>query len=323
MTAEYRHTPVLLHEVLEALSPHPTDIVCDCTLGGAGHAIELAKKLGHCGGLIGIDQDEHAILAAQQKFAREKIPTPYMFAQANFDQLSKVLLKAQVPFVNCFLFDLGVSSPQLDVHERGFTYQADAPLDMRMDSGKHIKTAAEILNTYTEADLARIFFAYGEEPHAKRIAHDIVQNRASHPYTTTFDLVKTIKNAYSEKEKRSKHPARRVFQALRIEVNHELDALQKALQEAIAWLSPKGKIAVITYHSLEDKLVKHAFLEAEKGCICPPDVPVCMCNHVPILTDVTKKGIVASKAEVAVNPRARSARLRVATKVDNEERNAE
>lgn len=315
LTAEYRHIPVLLPEVLEALALTPNAIVCDCTLGGGGHAAAIAEKLGNGGGLIGIDQDEAALAAAKSLFESKKIPTPYMFAHGNFREISSVLLKAQVPYVNACLFDLGVSSPQLDVHERGFTYQADAPLDMRMDSGKHIKTAAEVLNTYNEADLARIFFAYGDEPHARKIAHSIVANREKHPYATTFDLVKTIKNAYTGREKRAKHPARRVFQALRIEVNQEVEALEVGLEAAIRWLAPHGRIAVITYHSLEDRIVKHAFAKAERGCSCPPDLPVCACNNVPVLKSVTKKGIVASAEEVEHNPRARSARLRVAEKL--------
>lgn len=301
--------------MVEALAPKPASILCDCTLGGAGHTLALAEKLGPQGAIIGIDQDEHAITAAQERVKKYAPAAHYRFFQGNFAELNDILLQAQLPFVDGFLFDLGVSSYQFDAGERGFSYRFDAPLDMRMDSGKHTLNAAEVINTYNEADLARIFFAYGEEPHAKAIAHDIVAQRRNAPYRTTFDLVKTIQRHYPHTTKSRKHPAKRVFQALRIEVNHELQVLKEALTSAIAWLAPQGRIAVISYHSLEDKLVKHTFYQYSKGCTCPPDLPVCVCNHVPILKLITAKPLRPSEAEIKTNPRARSALLRVAEKV--------
>lgn len=316
MTAEYRHIPVLLPEVLDALDPHPEDIVCDCTLGGAGHAKALGAKLSSRGMLIGLDQDEEALHAAQTQLRAAHLVSPYKLLQGNFSDLNSLLIKAQVPFVNCFLFDLGVSSHQFDVPERGFSYRFNAPLDMRMDSGKQSKNAAEIINTYNEANLARIFFDYGEERHARRIAHTIVAQRAQKPYETTFELVDTIKSVYPAKEKSKKHPARKVFQALRIEVNGELEALKAGLSSAIRWLAPDGRLAVISYHSLEDRIVKQTLQRYSATCICPPDIPVCVCNHVPILKQQRKKPLAAPVQEVEKNHRAHSALLRSATKVE-------
>lgn len=317
MTDEYRHVPVMLGEVLRELDPKPGDIVCDCTLGGAGHTVELARRVAPDGLSIGIDQDDMALAAATERFEREVPQGRHLFLKGNFGDLDELLVKAEVPGVNCFLFDLGVSSPQLDIPERGFSYNEDAPLDMRMDPGKHTQTAAEVINTYDEADLARILSVYGDEKFAPRIAREIVRRRAKEPIETTFELVDAIKAAIPAAARRhGGHPARKTFQALRIEVNHELEVLERGLEAAIRWLNPGGRVCVISYHSLEDRIVKHLFGEMSQGCTCPPDLPVCVCGHVPIIRVKTRKPLVASEEELERNPRARSAKTRAAVKLD-------
>lgn len=317
MTDEYRHVPVMLGEVLRELDPKPGDIVCDCTLGGAGHTVELARRVAPDGLSIGIDQDDMALAAATERFEREVPQGRHLFLKGNFGDLDELLVKAEVPGVDCFLFDLGVSSPQLDIPERGFSYNEDAPLDMRMDPGTHTQTAAEVINTYDEADLARILSVYGDEKFASRIAREIVRRRAKEPIRTTFELVDAIKAAIPAAARRhGGHPARKTFQALRIEVNHELEVLERGLEAAIRWLNPGGRVCVISYHSLEDRIVKHLFGEMSQGCTCPPDLPVCVCGNVPIVRVKTRKALVATPEEVASNPRSRSALTRVAVKLD-------
>ena len=317
MTDEYRHVPVMLGEVLRELDPKPGDIVCDCTLGGAGHTVELARRVAPGGLSIGIDQDDMALAAATERFEREVPQGRHLFLKGNFGDLDELLVKAEVPGVDCFLFDLGVSSPQLDIPERGFSYNEDAPLDMRMDPGKHTQTAAEVINTYDETDLARILSVYGDEKFAPRIAREIVRRRAKEPIETTFELVDAIKAAIPAAARRhGGHPARKTFQALRIEVNHELEVLERGLEAAIRWLNPGGRVCVISYHSLEDRIVKHLFGEMSQGCTCPPDLPVCVCGHVPIIRVKTRKPLVASEEELERNPRARSAKTRAAVKLD-------
>ena len=241
----------------------------------------------------------------------------HLFLKGNFGDLDELLVKAEVPGVDCFLFDLGVSSPQLDIPERGFSYNEDAPLDMRMDPGTHTQTAAEVINTYDEADLARILSVYGDEKFASRIAREIVRRRAKEPIRTTFELVDAIKAAIPAAARRhGGHPARKTFQALRIEVNHELEVLERGLEAAIRWLNPGGRVCVISYHSLEDRIVKHLFGEMSQGCTCPPDLPVCVCGHVPIIRVKTRKPLVAGEEELERNPRARSAKTRAAVKLD-------
>ena len=317
MTAEYRHVPVMLAEVLAELDPQAGEVVCDCTLGGAGHTVELAKRVAPDGLSIGIDQDNMALAAATERIEREVPEASIRLLKGNFGNLDELLVEAEVPGVDCFLFDLGVSSPQLDIPERGFSYHEDAPLDMRMNSGNHTLTAAEVINTYNEADLARILRVYGDERFAARIAKRIVARRAKEPIETTLQLVDVIKEAIPAAARRTGgHPARRTFQALRIEVNHELDVLDQGLRAAIRWANPGGRICVISYHSLEDRIVKHVFSELSQGCTCPPDLPVCVCGHVPIVNVRTRKPLVASDEEVAANPRSRSALMRVAVKLD-------
>ena len=289
----------MLDEVLSQLDPKPGEVVCDCTLGGAGHSVELARRIQPGGLSIGIDQDDMALEAAARRFGDEVPGAEHRFLKGNFGSLDELLVKAEVPGVDCFLFDIGVSSPQLDIPERGFSYHEDAPLDMRMDPGNNTLTAAEVINTYNEADLARIFRVYGDERYASRIARQII--KAGIP---------------AAGRRHGGHPARKTFQALRIEVNHELDVLDQGLRAAIRWANPGGRICVISYHSLEDRIVKHVFAEMSQGCICPPDLPVCVCGHVPIVRVSTKKRLVASEGEVNRNPRARSALMRVAVRLD-------
>ena len=279
----------MLAEVLAELDPQAGEVTCDCTLGGAGHTVELAKRVAPDGLSIGIDQDDMALAAATERLAREVPEASVRLLKGNFGNLDELLVEAEVPGVDCFLFDLGVSSPQLDIPERGFSYHEDAPLDMRMNSGRF----------------------------AARIAKRIVARRAKEPIETTLQLVDVIKEAIPAAARRTGgHPARRTFQALRIEVNHELDVLDQGLRAAIRWANPGGRICVISYHSLEDRIVKHVFSELSQGCTCPPDLPVCVCGHVPIVNVRTRKPLVASNEEVAANPRSRSALMRVAVKLD-------
>ncbi|HIZ46898.1 MAG TPA: 16S rRNA (cytosine(1402)-N(4))-methyltransferase RsmH [Candidatus Olsenella pullistercoris] len=317
MTAEYRHVPVMLEEVLAELDPQSGEIVCDCTLGGAGHTVELARRVAPEGLSIGIDQDDMALGAAARRLEREAPEADAIQLKGNFGDLDDLLLRAEVPGVDCFLFDLGVSSPQLDIPERGFSYNEDAPLDMRMNSGNDTITAAEVVNTRNEADLTRILRVYGDERYASRIAREIVRRREERPIETTLQLVDAVKAAIPAAARRhGGHPARRTFQALRIEVNQELDVLDRGLRAAIRWANPGGRICVISYHSLEDRIVKHVFTELSRGCTCPPDLPVCVCGNVPIVEVRTRRPLVASDEEVAANPRSRSALMRVAVKLD-------
>ncbi|MGB4580835.1 MAG: 16S rRNA (cytosine(1402)-N(4))-methyltransferase RsmH [Coriobacteriia bacterium] len=314
---EYRHTPVLLAEVTQQLTLHDGSIFVDCTLGGAGHTKRIAQLVAPTGIVVGFDQDDAALAAAADtlRLGQQEL-TAIVLLKGNFGDLDEVLLEARIPYADAFLFDLGVSSPQLDHVGRGFTYQEDAPLDMRMDPSSTQPTAADIVNSYSETELARILREYGEERWASRIAAFIVAARGRHRLTTTGEIVEIVKAAIPAAARRTGgHPARRTFQALRIEVNHELEVLERGLRSAVGWLGPKGRIAVISYHSLEDRIVRDVFAELSKGCICPPDLPVCRCGQVPVVRSVTKRPIVPTEAEIEANPRARSARLRVAERV--------
>lgn len=303
----------MLQEVLEQLQLASGSVVCDCTLGGAGHSVKMAAQVGPQGLLLGIDQDDMALEAAGNRLDVEAPGTPHKLLKGNFGDLDELLCAAQVPGVDGFLFDLGVSSPQLDIPGRGFSYNEDAPLDMRMDPGTNTLNAAEVLNTYTEADLARILRVYGEEKFARQIAREIVRRRQVTPLQTTGDFVEAIKAGIPAAARRhGGHPAKRSFQAIRIEVNHELDVLERGLEAAVRWLNPGGRVCVISYHSLEDRIVKQHFQELSKGCTCPPDIPVCVCGNVPIVKVTTRKPLVATAEEVARNPRARSAKIRCA-----------
>ncbi|MBY4796941.1 16S rRNA (cytosine(1402)-N(4))-methyltransferase RsmH [Collinsella sp. AGMB00827] len=316
LTNEYRHEPVMLKEVLDALAIRQDSVVCDCTLGGAGHSLAIASQLGSDGLLIGIDQDDMALSAARERLEASQSTATHRLLKGNFGDLDELLCKVEIPGVDAFLFDLGVSSPQLDIPGRGFSYNEDAPLDMRMDPGTHTLNAAEVLNTYTEADLTRILRTFGEERFAAQIARAIVRRRQVAPLQTTGDLVEVVKAGIPAAARRhGGHPARKTFQAVRIEVNHELDVLERGLSAAIRWLNPGGRICVISYHSLEDRMVKRMFQDLAQGCICPPDLPICTCNNVPILKIITRKPQAASPEEVARNPRARSAKIRAAIRL--------
>ena len=312
MTTEYRHTPVLLAEVLHHLAPHEGSIIVDCTLGGAGHAVEIAAEIAPTGLLVGIDQDEAALAAATDAL---RLGQQARLLKGNFGDLDRLLTQANIPYADGFLFDLGVSSPQLDVVERGFSYHGDAPLDMRMDPAAGGMTAADVVASYSETELARVIREYGEERWATRIAAFIVAARARRPVTTTSQLVEIIKAAVpASARKEGPHPARRTFQALRIEVNHELEVLETALEAAVRWLVPGGRIVVISYHSLEDRTTKQLFGRLSQTCTCPPELPVCVCGAKPVLRVLTRRAVTPTPDEVERNPRSRSAKLRAAEK---------
>ncbi|MCL2654672.1 MAG: 16S rRNA (cytosine(1402)-N(4))-methyltransferase RsmH [Coriobacteriia bacterium] len=321
MTTGYAHTPVMTAQVSEYLAPEADHVVVDATVGGAGHSCALYRQLGPGGFLVGIDQDESALAAAEQRLAEcaaqqkasGQTPAAYLLLKGNFRDLDRLLAGVPLGYVDRILFDIGVSSPQLDDERRGFSYHPGAPLDMRMDPDGAAPTAAEILAASTEAELAALLRNGGEERWASRIAHFIVCARAQHPLHTSDDLVEVVKAAIPARERRAGgHPARRTFQALRIAVNDELGALQQGLDCAVGWLAPGGRIGVITFHSLEDRLVKTSFAAWEDRCICPPDLPVCACGRGAILAPLTRGALRVSTAEAQANPRARSARLRVA-----------
>ena len=310
---EYTHRPVLLNECIEALNIRPDGVYVDGTLGRAGHSREIAQRL-TTGRLICIDRDMAAIDAAKERLA------PWMdrvtLVHGNFSELGGVLRQAGAAGADGMLFDLGVSSPQLDDASRGFSYMQDAPLDMRMDTSAPL-TAREIVNAWSYEELRRILFEYGEERYAPAIAKAIVRAREAAPVETTLELVEIIRGAMPPAALREKqHPAKRSFQAIRIAVNGELDALPPMLKAAVDNLHPGGRLAVITFHSLEDRIVKRAMAEQAKGCTCPPEFPVCVCGKKPRVKLLTRKPIVSGEAELADNPRARSAKLRVAEKCD-------
>jgi 16S rRNA (cytosine1402-N4)-methyltransferase len=275
--------------------------------------MRIADLIAPTGTLVGIDQDDAALEAAALTLP---LGQHAILIKGNFGELDRLLTEASVPYVDAFLLDLGVSSHQLDLAERGFSYQADAPLDMRMDPTAGGITAADVVNSYQESDIARVIREYGEERWASRIAAFIVAARARRPVATTLELVGIIKDAVPAAARRGgPHPAKRTFQALRIEVNHELDVLETVLGSAIRWLTPGGRIVVISYHSLEDRMVKRVFGDAARGCVCPPDIPVCTCDRTPVLRVLTTRAVTPSAEEVAANPRSRSAKLRAAVKL--------
>lgn len=291
----------------------------DATLGGAGHSLEVAKRLGPSGYLIGIDQDAVARKAARERLEAlpDEVRPEIDVLAGNFGDLDSLLVSAEVPSIDAILFDLGVSSVQIDTPARGFSFKETGPLDMRMDPSNQSLTAAEIINTYNAVDLARVIRQYSDEKWASRIAEFIVEARKQKPLTQSEELVEVIKAAVPASARRAGgHPAKRTFQALRIEVNGELDVLKRGLDAAIRWLAPGGYIAVISYHSLEDRIVKDCFRHFAQGCTCPPDLPVCVCGNKPILKVLTRKPILPTQEEIERNPRSRSAKLRVAQRLD-------
>ncbi len=309
---EFHHVPVLLDECLEGLNIRPDGIYVDGTLGGAGHSGEIVKRL-TSGMLIGIDRDMEALQAASERLK------PYQdrvkLVHSNFCRIDEILSELGIAQVDGILLDLGVSSHQLDDGARGFSYRIDAPLDMRMDSGESLR-ADTVVNTWPQEELRRILYVYGEERYAPQIAAAICRARQNAPISTTLELAQIIRSAMPSSALREKqHPAKRSFQAIRIAVNDELGSVERAMKAAIPALKTGGRLAVITFHSLEDRIVKTAIADAAKGCVCPPSFPVCVCGRKPQVKPVTKKPITASEAELAANSRAHSAKLRVCEKL--------
>ncbi|WP_303997290.1 16S rRNA (cytosine(1402)-N(4))-methyltransferase RsmH [Megamonas hypermegale] len=310
---EFEHISVLPQEVIAGLNIKPDGTYVDCTLGGAGHASRIAEKLNENGHLIGIDQDDDAIEAASSRLKPYKCKIDIV--HSNFKNLEQVLKDLQIEFVDGFLFDLGVSSYQLDEADRGFSYMHDAPLDMRMDkTGKF--SAYDVVNGYDEEKLNYIFKTYGEERWSKRIAQFIVEYRRENPIETTGQLVDIIRRAIpaAVRKKATGHPAKRIFQAIRIEVNNELGILENTFRTAVSHLNSGGRIAVITFHSLEDRITKNVFKEMARGCICPPQLPVCVCHHKAQIK-LCGKAIKPSNEEMEENSRSKSAKLRIAEKL--------
>ena len=309
---EFHHVSVLLEECIDGLNIKPDGIYVDGTLGGAGHSSRIAAKL-TTGRLIGIDRDEIALDAAARRL--EPYKDRVTLVHSNFCEIASVLKHLRIDGVDGILLDLGVSSPQLDDGSRGFSYMADAPLDMRMDNTDPL-TAATVVNTWPYEELKRILYDYGEERYAPQIASAICRKREQKPIATTLELVDVIRSAMPPAALREKqHPAKRSFQAIRIAVNDELGAVEKVMRDAVPCLNPGGRLAVITFHSLEDRIVKNAMAEAAKGCTCPPNFPVCVCGKKPKVRIVTRKPIVSGDEELEVNPRARSAKLRICEKL--------
>ena len=309
---EFHHVSVLLQECIDGLSIKPDGFYVDGTLGGAGHSGQIAKRL-TTGRLIGIDRDPVALAVAKERLAPyEKNVT---LVHSNFCEIAQVLKDLNISGVDGILLDLGVSSPQLDDGARGFSYMADAPLDMRMNSEDSLN-AEIVVNTWSEEELRRILYTYGEERYAPRIAEAICRRREEKPIKTTLELVDIIRSAMPAAALREKqHPAKRSFQAIRIAVNDELGSVEKVMADAIPLLNPGGRLVVITFHSLEDRIVKTAMAAASKGCTCPPSFPVCVCGKKPQVKLVSRKPIVASAEELEENPRSRSAKLRVCEKL--------
>jgi 16S rRNA (cytosine1402-N4)-methyltransferase len=316
----FHHITVLKQEAVDGLHIKPEGVYVDCTLGGAGHSLEIVSRLGPEGLLIAFDQDDAALIHAQDRLASQMdrvklIRSNFTFLEEQLSQVPRVMSNGQ-PQVDGILFDLGVSSPQLDEAERGFSYNHDANLDMRMDTTAEL-TAKDIVNEWPEQEITRILFQYGEEKFARRIAAKIVGARAKGPIDTTGQLVELIKEGIPAAARRSgPHPAKRSFQALRIAVNDELGVFEAALEQSIRCLAPGGRVAVITFHSLEDRICKQTFAKYVERCTCPPDFPLCVCGSKGVVKLVNRKPIEAGADELEANMRARSAKLRIAEKLD-------
>lgn len=309
---DFKHVSVLLDETIEGLNIKEDGIYVDCTLGGAGHSSEIIKRLSPKGRLIGIDQDRDALDAAKERLKGYNNVT---FVHDNFTNIEFILDNLNIDKVDGVLADLGVSSYQLDKAERGFSYMQDAPLDMRMNRESKF-SAYDVVNNYSEEELYKVIREYGEEKFAGRIAKFIVDKRKDGPINTTFELVDIIKRAIPAKMRRDgPHPAKRTFQAIRIEVNKELEILDKAIESAVNKLNIGGRIAIITFHSLEDRIIKNKFKQLEEPCTCPKEFPICVCGKVSKIKVITRKPIEPSEEEVEVNPRSRSAKLRVAERI--------
>lgn len=314
MAQEFRHLSVLPEEVIEGLKIDPSGIYVDGTLGGGGHAFLVAEKLSRGGKLIGIDRDAEAIEAAAKRL--DPFKDRVTIVKGNYENAKQILSDLGIDKVNGILLDLGVSSYQFDNKDRGFSYREDAPLDMRMDRSD-VMTAYDVVNTYGESELYRILKDYGEEKFAKNIAARIVKRRENAPIRTTFELTEVIKASIPAKFRETGgHPSKKTFQAIRIEVNRELDILKNVIGDLIDLLAPGGRLCIISFHSLEDRIVKQAFKEAESPCICPPDFPVCVCGRKSRGTVVTRKPVTAGEEELESNQRAHSAKLRIFEKAE-------
>lgn len=309
---EFNHVSVLLNECIENLNIKPDGIYVDGTMGGAGHSLEIVKKLSEKGMLIGIDRDEEALAVAEERL---KDFNNVKYVHDNHDNIDEIIKNLNIKGVDGILLDLGVSSYQIDEKTRGFTYMDDGPLDMRMDKSQKL-TAEYIVNNYKEQDLARIIFEYGEEKFSRRIAKNICEYRKNKKIETTGELVKIIEKSIPGKfREKNFHPAKRTFQAIRIEVNNEIEPLYNTIKNSITALNSKGRLCVITFHSLEDRMVKKAYVDAEGKCTCPKDLPYCVCGNVSLGKIITKKPILPTEKEMQENSRSRSAKLRVFEKI--------
>ncbi|MBV4419114.1 16S rRNA (cytosine(1402)-N(4))-methyltransferase RsmH [Clostridium tyrobutyricum] len=308
---EFNHKPVLLEETISALDIKEDGIYVDCTLGGGGHSSEILKRLGQKGRLIGIDQDKDALNAASKRLEQYKNVT---YVHDNFYNIDKILDELDIENVDGVLMDLGVSSYQLDNIERGFSYMRNASLDMRMDTDQSL-TAYDVVNKYSLDEIFKIIKNYGEDRFSRRIAKFIVESREKAPIETTFQLVDIIKKAVPMRFQNDGHPAKRTFQAIRIEVNRELSILDRAVEDSVKHIKSGGRLAIITFHSLEDRKIKVKFKELQNPCTCPPDFPICVCGKVPVIKIITRKPIIPTEDEREKNSRSRSAKLRVAEKI--------
>ncbi len=309
---EFNHVSVLLNECIENLNIKPDGIYVDGTMGGAGHSLEIVKKLSEKGMLIGIDRDEEALAVAKERL---KEFNNVKYVHDNHDNIDEIIKNLNIKGVDGILLDLGVSSYQIDEKTRGFTYMDDGPLDMRMDKSQKL-TAEYIVNNYKEQDLARIIFEYGEEKFSRKIARNICEYRKNKKIETTGELVKIIEKSIPGKfREKNSHPAKRTFQAIRIEVNNEIEPLYNTIKNSITALNSKGRLCVITFHSLEDRMVKEAYVDAEGKCTCPKDLPYCVCGNVSLGKIITKKPILPTEKEMQENSRSRSAKLRVFEKI--------
>ena len=309
---EFNHVSVLLNECIENLNIKPDGIYVDGTMGGAGHSLEIVKKLSKKGMLIGIDRDEEALSVARERL---KGFNNVKYVHDNHDNIDEIIKNLNIEGVDGILLDLGVSSYQIDEKTRGFTYMDDGPLDMRMDKSQKL-TAEYIVNSYKEQDLARIIFEYGEEKFSRKIARNICEYRKNKKIETTGELVKIIERSIPGKfREKNSHPAKRTFQAIRIEVNNEIEPLYNTVKNSINALNSKGRLCVITFHSLEDRMVKKAYVDAEGKCTCPKDLPYCVCGNVSFGKIITKKPILPTEKEIKENSRSRSAKLRVFEKI--------
>lgn len=304
---EFKHKSVLLQECIQGLNIKENGIYVDGTLGGAGHSSEILKRLSSKGKLIGIDRDEEALEAARQRLKKYK---NVVYLHGNHDDIKELLKSIQIDKVDGILLDLGVSSYQLDERARGFSYMGEATLDMRMDKAQEL-TAKDVVNNYTEEKLGQIIEEYGEERFAKNIARNIVKERQTLPIETTMQLVDIIRKSIPISKQKDGHPAKRTFQAIRIEVNNEIEPLNETIKNCIECLKPEGRLCVITFHSLEDRAVKQAYLDAEGKCTCPKDLPYCVCGYHSEGKIINKKPIIASKEEQEENSRSKSAKLRI------------